>query len=73
MPLATVGFAAQLTTTLQSGDRITPFYGVNSFKEALSAAVDGDIITLSTGAFNATEVSKGVTIIGTYAFIYEPI
>lgn len=68
MPLATVGFAAQLTTTLQSGDRITPFYGANSFKEALSAAVDGDIITLSTGVFNATEVSKGVTIIGAYAF-----
>ncbi len=68
MPLATVGFAAQLTTTLQSGDRITPFYGANSFKEALSAAVDGDIITLSTGVFNATEISKGVTIIGAYAF-----
>lgn len=62
------GFAAKLTATLQSGDKVTPFYGSNAFVEAYNAAVNGDIITLSPGEFNATEINKSITVIGTYAF-----
>lgn len=62
------GSAAKLTATLQSGDKITPFYGSNAFVEAYNAAVNGDIITLSPGEFNATNIEKSITVIGTYAF-----
>lgn len=62
------GFAAKLTATLQSGDKVTPFYGGNAFVEAYNAAVNGDIITLSPGEFNATNIEKSITVIGTYAF-----
>lgn len=60
--------AAQLSATLQSGDKVTPFYGANALVEAHEAAVDGDIITLSPGLFNTVEISKSVTIIGVYGF-----
>ena len=66
------GFAAQLTATLQSGDKMTPFYGSNAFVDALKAAVDGDVITLSPGEFAVTEVTKGVTVIGANAFVDSP-
>lgn len=62
------GFAAKLTATLQSGDKVTPFYGDNAFVEAYNAAVNGDIITLSPGSFKATDIEKSITVIGTYAF-----
>lgn len=62
------GFAAKLTATLQSGDKVTPFYGDNAFVEAYNAAVNGDIITLSPGSFKATNIEKSITVIGAYAF-----
>lgn len=62
------GYASQLTATLQSGDKLTPFYGSNAFVDAYNAAVDGDIITLSPGQFNSTTIAKSITIIGTYGF-----
>lgn len=62
------GSAAQLTAILQSGDKVTPFYGNNAFVEAYKAAVNGDVITLSPGAFNATNIEKSITVVGTYAF-----
>lgn len=68
LPLTFAGFASQLTATLQSGDKVTPFYGADSFKDAFAAAVDGDVITLSVGKFNVVEVNKAVSIIGAYAF-----
>ena len=68
LPFAITAFAAQLTATLQSGDTFTPFYGENAFVEAYNAAADGDIITLSPGSFKTTEIKKGITLIGTYAF-----
>lgn len=58
-----------LTATLQQGDVMTPFYGVNAFKEAYEAAQDGAVITLSSGKFNdVTTISKQITIIGAGAF-----
>lgn len=53
------------TTTLQHGDNITVFYDRYSFAEALDAASDGDIITLSAGTFQAANITKMVKIYGT--------
>ena len=62
-------FADGLTATLQQGDVMTPFYGVDAFKNAYAAAEDGAIITLSSGLFNdVANISKQITIIGAYAF-----
>ena len=58
-----------LTATLQQGDVMTPFYGVDAFKKAYSAAQDGAVITLSSGKFNdVSNISKQITIIGACAF-----
>lgn len=62
-------FADGLTATLQQGDTMTPYYGVNAFKEAYAAAQDGAVITLSSGKFNVVDtISKQITVIGAYAF-----
>ena len=62
-------FADGLTVTLQQGDVMTPFYGVEAFKDAYAAAKDGAVITLSSGKFNDVEkVAKQITVIGAYAF-----
>ena len=62
-------FADGLTATLQQGDVMTPFYGVDAFKNAYAAAQDGAVITLSSGQFNdVATVSKQITVIGAYAF-----
>lgn len=47
---------------------MTPYYGSEAFVEALKAAVDGDVITLSPGEFVVAEVTKGVRVIGANAF-----
>lgn len=62
-------FADGLTATLQQGDVMTPFYGVNAFQEAYAAAENGAVITLSSGKFNdVATISKQITVIGAYAF-----
>lgn len=51
--------------TLQHNDSITDvFYGQNALVSAHSAAVAGDIITLSSGTFNKCDITKGITIRG---------
>ena len=40
-------FADGLTATLQQGDNMQAFYGVDAFKQAYEAANDGAVITLS--------------------------
>ena len=58
-----------LTATLQQGDKMTPFYGIDAFKKAYEAADSGAVITLSSGQFNTVDsVAKSMTIIGAYAF-----
>lgn len=66
--VSVTAFAAPLTAILQSGDKFTPFYGENALVEAYNAAKDGDVITLSPGSFNTTEIAKSIKIIGSYAF-----
>lgn len=62
-------FADGLTATLQQGDKMTPFYGVDAFKQAYAAADSGAVITLSAGTFNNVDtIAKSIKIIGNYAF-----
>ena len=50
--------------TLQHGDDMTAFYGRNAFVEAHAAATDGDVITLSSGTFNKTDITKAIILHG---------
>ena len=62
-------FADGLTATLQQGDVMTPFYGVDAYKQAYEAATDGAVITLSSGQFNTvSNLAKSVTVVGVCAF-----
>lgn len=55
----------QLTATLQSGATTTVFYGNDGLKSAIAAAVNNDIITLSSGVFNNPgTIAKPVKIYG---------
>ena len=52
------------TALLQHGDETTTFYGADAFINALAAASTGDIITLSSGTFNASDLGKAITLRG---------
>ena len=52
------------TATLQHGDEVTVFKMANALSDAYNAAVDGDVITLSEGTFNAITINKSITIYG---------
>ena len=56
--------SAQIATLSHEG-QISAFYGENSLIEAMNAATHGDIISLSSGRFNATNITKRVTLRGT--------
>lgn len=53
-----------LMATLNHEGTISTFYGVNALKQAHTAAVSGDVITLSSGTFLSTDITKAVTIRG---------
>lgn len=60
-------FADGLTATLQQGDKMTPFYGVDAFKNAYAAADSGAVITLSAGTFNiVNSIEKPMKIVGNF-------
>ena len=50
--------------TLSHEGTVTAYYGAEALVSALSAANDGDIITLSGGSFTAAKIAKSVTIRG---------
>lgn len=56
--------AQNQVATLQHGDDITMYYGQNAFVNAHQAAESGDIITLSSGNFVPTDITKGITLRG---------
>lgn len=56
--------AQQQFATLQHGDSISAYYGPSALEQAHSAAVAGDIIALSSGVFDATNITKAVIIRG---------
>lgn len=66
--LSAVTFAQQQLATLNHNNDITVFYGADALVSAHNAAETGDIITLSSGVFNATNISKAVTIRGAGAW-----
>ena len=57
-------FAQTQVATLQHGEDISIFYGQNAFVEAHTAAETGDVITLSSGTFTPTNITKAITLRG---------
>lgn len=66
--LSAVTFAQQQLATLNHNNDITVYYGADALVSAHNAAETGDIITLSSGVFNATNITKAVTIRGAGAW-----
>lgn len=55
----------EISAILQVGDNAQIFYGADALIEAMAAAPDrGATITLSSGTFNAAEITKCVNIYG---------
>ena len=52
-----------IATLFHDGD-IKTFYGTDALRSAHAAAVHGDVITLSSGSFTATNITKAVTLRG---------
>lgn len=50
--------------TLTHGTTTTSFYGKNAFVEAFQAAEHGDVITLTGGIFEPTNIEKAITVRG---------
>lgn len=50
--------------TLNHEGTISTFYGMVALRQAHAAAVSGDVITLSSGTFLSTDITKAVTIRG---------
>ncbi len=66
--LVTVTFAAgaqsvQVATLTHDGT-ITSYTGANALRDAYTAAVDGDVITLSSGSFSSVYFEKRITVRG---------
>lgn len=53
-----------LMATLNHEGTISTFYGTTALQQAHTAAVSGDVITLSSGTFLSTDITKAVTIRG---------
>ena len=54
-----------LVATLSHEGNITTFYSANAFKDAYAAAVDGDVVTLSSGNFiSPAYIEKNITVRG---------
>lgn len=62
--IAATSFAQQPMATLNHNDTISVFYGTYALRDAHNAAVNGDVITLSSGSFNACDITKVITIHG---------
>lgn len=55
---------SSVLATLSHEGEISTFYGAGALKSAHAAAEHGDVITLSSGSFQATDITKAVTIRG---------
>ncbi|MBP3219217.1 MAG: hypothetical protein J6M37_01940 [Prevotella sp.] len=53
-----------MTAVLQHGNDVSTFTGANAFINANAQAVDGDVITLSSGAFNVSDITKSISVYG---------
>lgn len=55
---------SSVLATLSHNGQISTFYGAGALESAHNAAKHGDVITLSSGSFAATKITKAVTIRG---------
>ena len=55
---------SSLLATLNHEGTITTFYGINALQQAHSAAVEGDVVTLSSGTFASVNITKAITLRG---------
>lgn len=53
-----------LLATLNHEGTVSTFYGAQAWKNAHDAAVNGDVITLSSGTFVAVNITKAITVRG---------
>lgn len=62
----TFGVFAQtdLVATLSHGSNLTTYFGANALSEAYETAVEGDVVTLSPGGFNAVNIEKAIIVRG---------
>ena len=63
-----MGFAQLSYATLNHNDTMQVFTGMDALQQAHAAAVGGDAIILSSGVFNAVNITKGVSIRGAGMF-----
>lgn len=57
-------YAQQQLATLNHNGDISVFYGIDALQQAHGAAANGDVITLSSGNFHISSITKNVTIRG---------
>ncbi len=55
---------SSLLATLNHNGEISIFYGATALQQAHAAAAHGDVITMSSGTFASTDITKAVTIRG---------
>ena len=60
-----------LVATLDHEGTVSVFTGKDAFINAHEAAIDGDVITLSSGEFNATEITKAISLYGAGVLPYD--
>lgn len=61
---AFTAFAQNSMATLNHNDTVSVYYGIGALRRAYTAAVDGDVITLSSGTFYMSSIGKAITIRG---------
>ena len=65
LSMSMVVFAqGSLLATLSHDGNISVYYGATALKSAVEAAENGDVITLSSGQFNAINIDKAITLRG---------
>lgn len=63
--VASTSFAQNtVVASLSHEGETTMFYGVGALQQAVTAAASGDIISLSSGTFNSTNITKAITLRG---------
>ena len=63
--VATMSYAqSNLLATLSHEGNISAFYGASALQSAVAAAESGDVITLSSGQFDAADIDKPITLRG---------
>lgn len=55
---------SSMLATLNHEGTVSTFYGATALRDAHNAAVHGDVITLSSGSFVSTDITKAITLRG---------